>query len=221
LATSTALLEQAKTEAAQNMTARKILDTAARLFMQLGYRAVSINDIVKAAEITKPTLYYYFRNKEELFAQMAIQRLADIHQALEGALAGKQGTQARLAGMAGVLLNASDGDMRLLRHEIATHLSPEHRRRLAQAFQRYMFEPVRQVMQQGLDSGALARHSAAELTMLFLGLMEAFHGFTEQVDDLHLPEEAGRIRPAVFAPEPVVGLFLHGVADNEEAGDIQ
>ena len=72
--------------------------------MQLGYRAVSINDIVKAAEITKPTLYYYFRDKEELFAQMAIQRLVEMHAALDRALAGQAGTQARLAALAGVLL---------------------------------------------------------------------------------------------------------------------
>jgi AcrR family transcriptional regulator len=213
------MIEHTEDETAHNLTARKILDTAARLFMQLGYRAVSINDIVKAAEITKPTLYYYFRDKEELFAQMAIQRLLDIQRALQGALSSTQGARARLTAVAGVLLNASDGDMRMLRHEMSEHLSAEHQWRLAQAFQRRMFEPVRQVMQQGLDSGALTRHSAAELTMLFLGLMEAFHGFAEQVDDLHLPEQAGRMRPAVFAPESVVALFLHGVASNEEAGD--
>jgi AcrR family transcriptional regulator len=49
-----------ETEPGYNATAQKILSVAAHLFMQLGYRAVSISDIVKAAEITKPTLYYYF-----------------------------------------------------------------------------------------------------------------------------------------------------------------
>jgi AcrR family transcriptional regulator len=212
---------ESEPEATHNLTARKILDTAARLFMQLGYRAVSINDIVKAAEITKPTLYYYFPDKEELFVQMAIQRLVELQHALEQAVAGKQGITPRLTGLAGVLLNASDGDMRLLRHEMAAHLSPEHQRRLGQAFGAYLFEPVRQVMQQGLDEGGLARHSAAELTMLFLGVMEAFHGFTEQVDHLHLPEQAGRLRADVFAPDAVVGLFLHGVIGNTMAGDSQ
>jgi AcrR family transcriptional regulator len=53
-------------EAIYNPTASNILDTATRLFMQLGYRAVSINDIAKAAKITKPTLYYYFPDKEAL-----------------------------------------------------------------------------------------------------------------------------------------------------------
>lgn len=219
MTSGTPRFRQSEPEAAHNPTARKILDTAARLFMQLGYRAVSINDIVKAAEITKPTLYYYFSDKEELFVQMAIQRLVDLQRALEHAVAGRQGIAAQLTGLAGVLLTASDGDMRLLRHEMAAHLSPEHQRRLGQAFGAHLFEPVRQVMQQGLDDGALARHSAAELTMLFLVVMEAFHGFTQQVDDLHLPEQAGRLRTALFAPDAVVELFLHGVIGNTIPGD--
>ena len=212
-------MQNVETDITHNPTARKILDTAAHLFMQLGYRAVSINDIVKAAEITKPTLYYYFRDKEELFAQMAIQRLVEMHAALDRALAGQAGTQARLAALAGVLLNASDGDMRMLRHEMSEHLSAENQRRLALSFQAHLFAPVREVMQQGLDDGRMRGHSAAELAMLFLGLMEAFHGFSEQVDELRLPEQAGRMRPAVFAPAAVVKLFLHGVSGNEEAGD--
>ena len=65
--------------AAYNATALKILNTAAHLFMQLGYRAVSINDIVKATGVTKPTLYYYFPDKAELFTQMALLRLVRLN----------------------------------------------------------------------------------------------------------------------------------------------
>ena len=88
-------------ETTYNPTAQKILDTAAYLFMQLGYRAVSINDIVKAAEITKPTLYYYFRDKQELFVQMAIQRLLTLNRLLTAA-AERDGLAAQLLGMAEV-----------------------------------------------------------------------------------------------------------------------
>jgi AcrR family transcriptional regulator len=207
-------------ETAYNPTAIKILDTAAHLFMQLGYRAVSINDIVKAAEITKPTLYYYFRDKEELFVQMGIQRLVRLNHALNGA-AERDGLAARLAGMAEILLDNSNGDMRMVRHEMAEHLSEDNQRRLGAAFYRNLFEPVRQVMQAGLDRGELPRHSSAELAMLFLGIMEAFHGFAGQVGTMALPAHTGRMRTSVFAPEAVVGLFLHGVSGIEEAGDTQ
>jgi len=37
------------------------------LFSEKGYEGVSVNELVEAAGITKPTLYYYFGSKEGLF----------------------------------------------------------------------------------------------------------------------------------------------------------
>jgi TetR/AcrR family transcriptional regulator len=47
-----------------------ILNCALQLFSAKGYDAVSINDIVGMAGITKPTLYYFFGNKEGLFREL-------------------------------------------------------------------------------------------------------------------------------------------------------
>jgi TetR/AcrR family transcriptional regulator len=44
--------------------------SALRLFNLKGYSATSVREIVEAAGVTKPVLYYYFRSKEELFLQM-------------------------------------------------------------------------------------------------------------------------------------------------------
>src|SRR5262245_22603109 len=46
--------------------ARHIARTAARLFAERGYDATSVREIVEAAGVAKPTLYYYFRSKEGL-----------------------------------------------------------------------------------------------------------------------------------------------------------
>ncbi|MBB1249846.1 TetR/AcrR family transcriptional regulator [Rhizobium sp. G21] len=48
----------------------QILDGAQQVFMQLGYDAASMNDITRAAGVSKGTLYVYFANKEDLFAAM-------------------------------------------------------------------------------------------------------------------------------------------------------
>jgi AcrR family transcriptional regulator len=49
-----------------NSVARHIARVAARLFAQNGYDATSVREIVEAAGVAKPTLYYYFRSKEGL-----------------------------------------------------------------------------------------------------------------------------------------------------------
>jgi AcrR family transcriptional regulator len=46
--------------------ARHIARTAAKLFAERGYDATSVREIVEAAGVAKPTLYYYFRSKEGL-----------------------------------------------------------------------------------------------------------------------------------------------------------
>jgi AcrR family transcriptional regulator len=44
-----------------------ILDIAVKLFLEKGYTATSTSDICAAADISKPTLYYHFKNKRHLF----------------------------------------------------------------------------------------------------------------------------------------------------------
>ena len=45
----------------------RILGVAKELFTRRGFSNVAIRDICRAASVTAPTVYYYFRNKEALF----------------------------------------------------------------------------------------------------------------------------------------------------------
>src|SRR3954468_3961309 len=47
---------------------RQILDGARRVFLAQGFEGASMNDIARAAGVSKGTLYVYFENKERLFA---------------------------------------------------------------------------------------------------------------------------------------------------------
>ena len=52
----------------QDFDAKKvaILGAAARLFATKGYKDASLNELARALRITKPTLYYYFSNKDDI-----------------------------------------------------------------------------------------------------------------------------------------------------------
>ena len=66
---------------------RQIIDGARRVFIDMGFDAASMNDITRAAGVSKGTIYVYFANKEELFeALIEEERCAifdDLHMALE------------------------------------------------------------------------------------------------------------------------------------------
>jgi AcrR family transcriptional regulator len=52
-----------------------ILQTAAQLFLEKSYGRTSLNDVAERLAITKPALYHYFRNKEEIL--LGCYRLGD------------------------------------------------------------------------------------------------------------------------------------------------
>jgi TetR/AcrR family transcriptional regulator len=59
----------------------RLLSKATELFARKGYAATTVREIVTAAGVTKPVLYYYFRNKEGLFLELmqeAWERFGDL-----------------------------------------------------------------------------------------------------------------------------------------------
>jgi TetR/AcrR family transcriptional regulator len=48
----------------------EILFAAARLFAEQGYSATSMNQVAEACGLTKPTLYHYVRDKQDLLGQI-------------------------------------------------------------------------------------------------------------------------------------------------------
>jgi AcrR family transcriptional regulator len=55
-------------------TKERILDAAAKLFYRDGVRAVSVDSIADKAGVTKRTLYYHFRSKDDLIAAYLAER---------------------------------------------------------------------------------------------------------------------------------------------------
>ena len=64
-----------------------VLQTAAQLFNERGFHATSLDDIAARLHVTKPTLYYYVKNKDEILLQCVSQGL---EMTLEGIEASRQ-----------------------------------------------------------------------------------------------------------------------------------
>lgn len=195
----------------QAPTAVKIIEAALPLFMKRGYTAVSITDVIKAAEITKPTLYYYFSDKEELFVQVGLHLMLMMGSQLQDAAQGDS-TAERLTSLARVLLAERNADMRLMRHEMFEHVGPANRDLLVRAFYAHLFGPIEAVMAEGLAQGVLARYPAGILTAMFLGMSDSFHEFGQQARLAQWSiATVGHFANPMLGAETMVDLFLHGV----------
>src|SRR5512136_2187857 len=57
---------------------QRLLAAATDLFTQRGYAASTVREIVGAAGVTKPVLYYYFRNKEGIYLELMREAFAKL-----------------------------------------------------------------------------------------------------------------------------------------------
>ncbi|HEX3966698.1 MAG TPA: TetR/AcrR family transcriptional regulator [Edaphobacter sp.] len=70
----------------QDIKRDAVLQTAAHMFLEQGYRRTSMSDLAKRLQITKPALYYYFRNKEEILVECCRAGITLIETLLDKAL---------------------------------------------------------------------------------------------------------------------------------------
>jgi AcrR family transcriptional regulator len=70
-------LEQSAMTPSQDATRNAILDASRDLFAKFGYKKTTMEDIANALRKGKSSLYYYFKNKEEIF-QAVIELESDL-----------------------------------------------------------------------------------------------------------------------------------------------
>ena len=57
-----------------------ILDAAEQMFFEKGYNATKMDDVAEKAELSKGTLYLYFKNKEELYFGLTHRALLNLRE---------------------------------------------------------------------------------------------------------------------------------------------
>lgn len=62
-----------------------VLSTAAQLFNEKGFHATSLDDIAARLHVSKPTLYYYVKNKDEILIECVRRGLEMMHEGIEEA----------------------------------------------------------------------------------------------------------------------------------------
>ena len=66
---------------------RRILESATGVFLSYGFQRTTMDDIARAAEMSRPALYLFFRNKSDIYRAIAEQIFAEATVAARTALA--------------------------------------------------------------------------------------------------------------------------------------
>lgn len=73
-----------------------ILERATEIFSRSGYEKTTLENIGESCGLNKASLYYYFRNKEEIYVQVILMEATSFIQKLQGELATIEGTKNRV-----------------------------------------------------------------------------------------------------------------------------
>lgn len=103
---------------------QRLLDVALQLFSSKGYAATSVRELVEAAGVTKPVLYYYFKNKEGLYLALMGDGLAEFHQVAEQARLAPGSVRERICGYCTALLDIFVGRLPVARLIYAIYYGP-------------------------------------------------------------------------------------------------
>ncbi|NOR82165.1 MAG: TetR family transcriptional regulator [Ardenticatenales bacterium] len=183
-----------------NENAERILQEGWRLFEQKGFRGVSMDELCLRCGLSKPTVYYYFHNKENLFVQVLRYKLHGFHAVIE-----QPGTLTeRLERIATGILDGFQVEHSTLMRDREHIKRPEALQAIKEVFHSELYGPLIALMRVGIDRGELDGDNPKVLTLIFLGSINNFIG---KAGEMHLTNaHLARI---------LTSYFLKGAKTNE------
>jgi AcrR family transcriptional regulator len=176
----------------------RILAHATRLFVASGYPAISMREIAEAAGISKPGLYYHFRDKEALFLALSYANLDQVELVVEAAGQAGRTCRERITGMMRALLALSPHQRAIIRlaSQEMVHVSPAARTDFEQVYRQKFLGRVETLLADGIAAGELRPVDTRFATWLLLGMAYPFFDANHQpAGD---PSEAADLMVAVF-----------------------
>lgn len=186
-----------------NEAETRLLESALTLFSEKGYEGTSIREIIEGAGVTRPVLYYYFENKEDLFTRLVETKFSELVGKIEEVKETMEGTGPRLKAIISYAFELAEHSPEAVRLILQVFFAPPQqgpgmdRRKLAHM----RFRHIADIMQEGLDNNELSGGDAHSLGLVFLGIM-----------DMHVMAKTNRpeTRLTRELAEGLVDLFLGG-----------
>lgn len=148
-----------------------VLHAAVRSFNEKGFHATSLDDVANALNVTKPTIYHYFANKDEILFECVRRGLDSIRHAAEAVESEGGGGLERLRRLMRDYAIIMTRDFGMCVTRTADHeLSGESRARF-RALKREIDQTVRRVVEQGMADGSIARGDPRLVTFTLAGAL--------------------------------------------------
>ncbi len=183
-------------------TKTKILDVAKALFREKGYSSVSTNTIIEAVGIKKPTLYYYFKNKEALFCNVLIYMLESGNHYIVNNIKASHSLDKKLCLLAEGYFEFSPTSLATMMRDGKQNLSTSNLKKVLEANQFYIIRPFEQIFEDAIEKKELRSLKSKDLATVFISLLDVF--------TVNTSVKNGRVFSYKEKAKLVVDLFLNG-----------
>ncbi len=182
----------------------RILEEAKKLFRQKGFEGVSLNDIVNAVGVKKPTIYYYFGDKEGLFVEVLMAMMRYGHHYVTANLSPDMSLAQKLIHLSEGYLRFSPTSLLSMLRDAQNYLSTDSLSRVMEASQLHLLQPFEHLFQEGIEKQEIKPLKPRELAILYLSLIDSI---TLQKSMLE-----GREFDHTATAELLVETLFHGIS---------
>lgn len=180
-----------------------ILAAAQRLFVERGYRGISMREIAEAVGMTKAALYYHFRDKEHLFVALLQNVLGDLSTLITESRSGDAGCQEQIERvvMRIMLLPAEErASLRLASQELG-NLDEATRKAFVQIYHDQFIGRIAAIFEDGVTSGEFKALDPQVATWSLLGMLYPY---------FHVSPVTG-VMPSEMLVAQLMEIFFHGL----------
>jgi len=180
----------------------RLLVAAAQLWADRGYHSISVREICAAAEVTKPTLYYYFGSKVGLAKALLDDAADELLVGIQRIVGETAPLREKLKGIARLVFDRSSAVPKTCRFFYASMFAPTRT-----GVDQYFDEKIPPILaltvavfEDGRRSGEIAGVDPEFAAMLLLGALQAYvMRFVRKWDGDLTPALADRIVDAVLS----------------------
>ena len=133
-----------------------VLQAAAQLFNERGFHATSLDDIAARLNVTKPTLYYYVKNKDEILLQCVGQGLAMMLEGIDASRAAGGLAIERLVACMQVYARIVTQDFGMCLIRVGDEQMPAETRKELRRLKSAVDQEFRRLVAEGVQEGSLA-----------------------------------------------------------------
>jgi AcrR family transcriptional regulator len=150
---------------------QRLMAGATELFARKGYASTTVREIVQAAHVTKPALYYYFKSKEGIFRELVREAETRFEVILESARKESGAYKDRILFLSEQVFQLFLDQIELARVGISIHYGPVQGTPVFdfETFHLKFQHLIKKLIQQGIRKGEFRKSKVIDMTWAILG----------------------------------------------------